>query len=165
MTQNIIAFPATQAARDLRSLLTKVEAYQLGVRKFAAHMTPVEFVVFMNILDRTIGWGEAEAHFTNQALRTGDKVYGGMSGIGRTTLFDTLAALTRKGFIVRRYDPNKRDRVYYSVNLDWVAVPPASTLSCVATPSGRADYPVRESGLPRPGERTTPSGRADPIYR
>lgn len=109
------------------SLQFKIESYQRAVRHVSAHLSPVEFLVLMHILDRTVGWGVRETSFTGRAARSGDSIYDGMS-ISRRTWFRALASLEAKGIIRRRVDARFPDKRHYSVNLEWGPDMPAVNL-------------------------------------
>lgn len=121
---NIYAFPANGAARsaleaDPTKLQFKVEMYQRAIREWAAHISGNEFIVLMQIMDRTVGWGLREATFTTSRLREGDSTYRGISEVSRRTLFRALATLEEKGFIVRRRDAKNQEIRHYAVNVGW----------------------------------------------
>ncbi|MEA1015033.1 MarR family transcriptional regulator [Sphingosinicella sp. LY1275] len=73
----------------------------------------------MLVIDRTIGWGKREAHFTEEQLRAGDKIYCGIAGMSRATMFRVLRRLEDKDIIRRRAAPQNPRKVYYSVNMEW----------------------------------------------
>lgn len=100
------------------SLLLKVEAHQRVVREWRPYLSDPEYIVLIEIVDRTIGWGRREAYFTIRALVQGDEIYSGC-GVGRSTVFRALGELERKGFISRRKDQQVPDRVHYAVRVDW----------------------------------------------
>ena len=119
---NILDFPRRSESRSPASLQFKVECYQKLTREWSQHLSQYEFIVLQQIMDRTIGWGRREAYFTTTALREGDEVYAGIAkAVSRRTLFRALASLEDRGFIRRRPDKRKPDRVHYSVNMDWTS--------------------------------------------
>jgi len=130
---------------DLKSLQTKLEIYQRLNREWAGHFTPVELAVLSQIMDRTIGWGKIEAHFTISALGNGDSIYGGLK-MHRATVFRSLATLEERGMIHRRADPAKPDKIYFRINLDWVS---CDAVHCSDTPSRSATPPVADHDCAR----------------
>lgn len=117
---NVYPFERQNRARDPRSLQFKIEAYQRLLRDYSPHLKAHEFIVLMQVLDRTVGWAELEASFTLTALRKGDDVYGGIAkAVSERTMFRALASLEAKGILQCRHDPRKFDKRHYRVNLDW----------------------------------------------
>lgn len=100
------------------TLQFKLETYQRIVREWSKHLTPPEFMLTMQIADRTVGWGQFSATMTTGALLNGGGAYAGTS-ISRAVLFRTLASLEAKGLIKRRKSPMGALRI--SINPGWTA--------------------------------------------
>lgn len=116
---NVIPFRANTPPSSDLSLQGKLECYQTVLRGWTSCLRPVELVVLLVVIDRTIGWGKREAYFTEEQLRKGDAIYCGMSGMSRATMFRVLQRLRELGIVRRRRDPKNPRKVYYSVNMDW----------------------------------------------
>jgi len=99
--------------------------WQKIVRHWSSHLSAHEFVVLMNLVDRTIGWQKTQATFSLNRVLEGDRLYDGIQHmVSRRSLFYALASLEKKGMIARHKHPEGKQIRLYSVNTGWT--PPCS---------------------------------------
>lgn len=97
---------------------TALRVYQRCIRVWSADLTPFEFMVAMQIIDRTLGWRKTRMSASVPRMMDGDKVYSGMK-IGKTAFFAALSSLEKKGVIARHPHPEGKQIRVYSVNPGW----------------------------------------------
>lgn len=95
-----------------------VQAYQHAIRKWSPYLSASEFVVLLQLIDRTYGWQKDWVTIRTATLLRGDKTYRGMM-ISERTLFRALSSLERHG-LISRTKHRERQSLTYSVNFDWV---------------------------------------------
>jgi hypothetical protein len=102
--------------REPGRLLTEARAHRRLSREWRPHLTDREYTVLAFIIDHTVGWGRERYRFTYRELSAGNPVSAGL-GKAESKLREAIRALEVKRFIA--IDPNKRDGLTISVNLDW----------------------------------------------
>lgn len=104
-----------------------IKLYHKIIREWSRHLSAYEFMVIMQIADRSIGWGKADMQCATSLMLNGHTVYRGMS-LSRRQYFRALQSLEDRGAIRRSLDPKNPDRTRMSVNRNWepeamIAVP------------------------------------------
>jgi hypothetical protein len=97
------------------------------VREWSRYLSPYEFMVVMQIMDRSVGWNKPDMQCATSLMLNGHTLYRGML-ISRRQYFYALQSLEDKGAIRRSPDPKNPDRTRMSVNRNWepeamIAVP------------------------------------------
>ena len=136
----------------MTELQTSLQAYQHCIRVWSAELTPYEFMVAMQIIDRTLGWRKTRMAASVPRMMSGDTLYAGMK-IGRSAFFTALASLEKKGVIARHPHPEGKQIRVYSVNPGWAPAIPRQ-------PKNRPKTSPAD-GLYQSGKRTGPVREAD----
>jgi len=113
--------PVTQ---EENPLLWALQQYQKVIRTWISETSAVEFVVLMQIVDRTVGWQKTKRTIPISQLSYGGNVYRGIdNAVKRAALMNALRTLEEKGMITRR-SSNMYGRVReFTINLDWTPPP------------------------------------------
>lgn len=150
---NVVDITTVHKSRERFSLQYKSECYQWVWRELGKIIDPFEQVILLQLIDRTIGWGNREAYFTARQVLKGDATYAGIK-VGRTKFYEALARLEAMDLVRRRHDPHVPDRVHYTVNVCWtpevagLPTPVQPGASVVADPARQPDTPVRDADNP-----------------
>lgn len=102
--------------QDEKTLQYKLEMYQRIIREWSGTLSLYEFAVVMQLVDRTVGWGETRVTVSTGSIMHGGGVYSGL-GIKRTKLFEVLASLEEKKIIRRSVTKGGAARI--SINVGW----------------------------------------------
>lgn len=93
--------------------LEQLQMYQHVVRRVLPFLDPYEGAVFVQILDRTIGWKKHAAVFSADALFAGDSMYGGLARLmDRSRMMKALRSLETRGLIGRVRREHSRIRLF-----------------------------------------------------
>lgn len=109
-----------QTSDDEVGVLWALQMYQRVIREWSPYLTSNEFVVVMQILDRTIGWQKKEATFRSSKLLEGDRKYGGIkAAMHRSTMMKVMRRLEERGILKRSPDKSRPWLREYQVILSW----------------------------------------------
>lgn len=124
-SDNVLPFVGRVAVApvDLTSQRTQLDAHRQLSRAWRAALSDREYVVLSFILDHCVGWGRPSYKFTYRCFEHGTPVSAGV-GKAPSKVREILRELEEKGAIST--DPNKRDGLLITPNLEWEPVLPTS---------------------------------------